>query len=168
MQRAAQDLDAADLFLQIGSISKDRSRYHGDERPKSNGYLAYRNRAIAYTLSETDMRRAGIRNLDLKDGDFKSQTVSVKDKGGTVYSYHISREGLRAVQDYLDNERLDDNVQWKSAALFLSPSTTPHGDGRLNVSVINCIWNEICEMAGVEERTPQSARTLQAAICVLQ
>lgn len=151
-------LDAADLLLQIGGMSKDRNRFRDEERPKRKGYRAYRNRAIVYTLIETGMRRAAIRNLDLKDVNFKSQTVSVKEKGGTVHSYHISREGLRAIQDYLDQERQLDNVQWKSAALFLSPSTTPHGDGRLNLSVINRIWNEICEMAGVEERTPHSAR----------
>ncbi|MFN7928926.1 MAG: tyrosine-type recombinase/integrase [Blastocatellia bacterium] len=151
-------LDAADLLLQIGGMSKDRNRYRGDERPKRKGYRAYRNRAIIYTLIETGMRRAAIRNLNLKDVNFKSQTISVKEKGGTVHSYHISREGLRSIQDYLDNEYLGDNAQWKSTALFLSPSTTPHGDGRLNLSVINRIWNETCAMAGVEDRTPHSAR----------
>jgi len=37
--------------------------------------------------------------------------------------------------------------KWKSPALFLSPATNAHGDGRLNPRVINTIWNEFCELA---------------------
>ena len=45
-------LDAADTLPIIGDRSKDR------------------NRAIVYTLFETGMRRAAVRNIDLDDVDF--------------------------------------------------------------------------------------------------
>ena len=44
-------LDASDLLLQIGGLSKSRRRYVGEkERPRRKGYRPYRNRAIIYTL----------------------------------------------------------------------------------------------------------------------
>jgi integrase len=45
-----------------------------------------------------------------------------------------------------------------SSALFLSPATNPHGNGRLNPKVINTAWNEVCRLAGVEGHTPHDAR----------
>ena len=60
--------------------------------------------------------------------------------------------------DYLEKERDTDFAKWKSPALFLSASTTAHGNGRLNPRVVNTIWNEVCELAGVEGHTPHDAR----------
>lgn len=151
-------LDAADLLVEIGGRSRDRSRFRGVERPKRKGYRALRNRAIVYTLVETGMRRAAATRLDVGDVDFKKKTVTVEEKGGVSHSYQISNEGLQAIRDYLERERPQDNEKWRSSALFLSPATNPNGDGRLTPKVINDVWNEVSEIAGVEGRTPHSAR----------
>lgn len=151
-------LDAADLLPQIGGRSKDRNRYRGVERPRHKGYRALRNRAIVYALIETGMRRAAITKLDVNDMDFKKKTLTVEEKGGVTQSYQISNEGLQAIRDYLQEERPGDDEKWKSPALFLTPSTNPHGDGRLSVQIVNDVWNEISRLAGVEGKTPHSAR----------
>lgn len=151
-------LDAADLLVEIGGRSKDRSRYRGVERPKRKGYRALRNRAIIYALVETGMRRAAARNLDLKEVDFKKRIVRVVEKGGVEHSYQISLEGLQAIRDYVDRERPQDDEKWRSPALFLTPASNPLGDGRLNVKIVNEVWNEVAALAGVENKTPHSAR----------
>lgn len=151
-------LDAADLLVEIGGRSKDRSRYRGVERPKRKGYRALRNRAIVYALVETGMRRAAVRNLDLKDVDFRKRVVKVIEKGGVEHAYQISQEGLQAIRDYIERERPEDHEKWGSPALFLSPATNALGDGRLNVKIINEVWNEVAGLAGVENKTPHSAR----------
>ena len=44
-------LDAADLLVQIGGRSRDRSRYRTAEvRPRRKGYRPWRNRAVVYLL----------------------------------------------------------------------------------------------------------------------
>ena len=138
--------------------SKDRNRYCGQERPQRKGYRPYRNRAMVYTLIETGMRRAAIRNLNLKDVNFKKRSVSAEEKGGRTHGYKISREGLAAIKDYVEKERAQDFKKWRSPALFLSPATSAHGNGRLNPKVINTAWNEVCRLAGVEGHTPHDAR----------
>jgi integrase len=151
-------LDAADRLPIVGGRSKDRNRYRGKERPMRKGYRPYRNRAIVYTLIETGMRRAAVRNLNLKDISFKKRNVSAEEKGGRKHTYKISSEGLEAIKDYVEKERDQDYKRWKSPALFLSAATTAHGNGRLNPRVINTVWNEVCELAGVEGHTPHDAR----------
>lgn len=151
-------LDAADLLLRIGGESKDRSRYQGGERPKRKGYRASRNRAIVYCLLETGMRRAAIRNVNLDDVDWQKKKISVREKGGLIQRYQISTEGLRAIREYVDDERAQDATHWKSPALFLAACTVGQGNGRLSVRVVNTIWNEVAALANVEGRTPHSAR----------
>lgn len=151
-------LDAADLLLRVGGESKDRKRYRAGERPRRKGYRAYRNRAIVYCLLETGMRRAAVRNLNLDDVDWKKKTLAVREKGGLVHRYQISAEGLQAIRDYVDAERGSDAKLWDSPALFLAAGSVAHGDGRLSVVVINSVWNEVAARAGVEGRTPHSAR----------
>jgi integrase len=151
-------LDAADLLVEIGGRSRDRGRYRGAERPKRKGYRAYRNRAIVYTLIETGMRRAAAAGLDLDSVDFKRKIVIAEEKGGVKHGYQISNEGLQAIRDYIERERSQDNAKWCSTALFLSAFTNPHGTGRLTAQVINDVWNEVLEIAGVENKTPHSAR----------
>jgi integrase len=151
-------LDAADQLPLTGGKSRDRHRFRGQDRPKRKGYRPYRNRAIVYTLVETGMRRAAVRNLNVRDVSIKQKTLSVEEKGGLKHKYKITAEGLRAIQDYLEKERGEDFKRWHSAALFLSPATTAHGSGRLNPRVINTVWNQVCDLAGVEGRTPHSAR----------
>jgi site-specific recombinase XerD len=104
------------------------------------------------------MRRAAVRNIDLADVDFERRLVSVEEKGGRTHGYKISREGISAIEDYVAKERAADFKKWKSPALFLSPITNAHGDGRLNTRVINTVFNEVCSLAGVEGHTPHDAR----------
>jgi len=151
-------LDAADSLPLVGGLSKDRNRYRGRQRPQRKGYRPYRNRAMVYCLIETGMRRAAVRNLNLKAVDFKKRNVSAEEKGGHTHKYKISREGLGAIKDYIEKERAQDFKRWRSPALFLSPASTPHGAGRLNPKVINTAWNEVCRLAGVEGHTPHDAR----------
>ena len=81
------------------------------------------------------------------------------EKGGSVQPYPISRQGLAAIKGYLEQERGQDQEKWQSHALFLSPISNPHGDGRLTPKVINTIWNQVRDFAGVDtNKTPYSAR----------
>jgi integrase len=153
-----QILDAADNLPSVCGRSRDRHRYRGQERPQRKGYRPFRNRAIVYTLIETGMRRAAVRNLNIKDVNFKKRSVSAEEKGGRKHTYKITSEGLAAIKDYIEKERKQDLKRWKSPALFLSPATTAHGNGRLSPKVINTVWNEACHLAGVEGHTPHAAR----------
>ncbi len=116
-------LDAADLLLTIGGRSKDRKRYKTTERPRRKGYRPYWNRAMLYTLIETGMRRGAITRLDLAGLDAARKALTVPEKGGSTHTYHISQEGLRALQDYLTHERPQVAAHWQSPALFLPAST---------------------------------------------
>lgn len=151
-------LDAADQLPVIGGRSRDRKRFRKKERPQRKGYRPYRNRAIIYTLIETGMRRAGAVNIILDDIDFKKQTITTREKGGQVHTYHISREGVEAIRDYLKQERPQDYKKWKSNKLFLTSNTINRGTGKITAWIVNSIWNEVCQAAGVEDRTPHSAR----------
>jgi site-specific recombinase XerD len=151
-------LDAADMLEQIGGRSRDRSRFRGVERPKRKGYRSLRNRAIVYALVETGMRRAAVTKLDIDSVDFRKKTVIVEEKGGVCHSYQISNEGLQAIRDYVEKERPVDAEKWRQTAMFLSPASNPNGNGRLTVKVINDVWNEVSEIAGVDGKTPHSAR----------
>jgi integrase len=133
----------------IGGRSKDRHCFRDKERPVRKGYPPYRIRAIVYTLIETGMRRATVRNIDLADVDFEKRLVNVEEKGGRTHGYKISRKGISAIEDYVAQERAADFMKWKSPAMFLSPATCAHGGGRLNPRVINTVWNEVCNLAGV-------------------
>ena len=151
-------LDAADLLLRIGGESKDRSRFRGEGKPRRKGYRAYRNRAIIYTLIETGMRRAAIRNLNLSDVDFKRKSLSVVEKGGHTHRYQISGEGLAAIRDYIEKERAIDEEALQSPALFLPASNNGNAKERLSVVAIDEVWKECAGAAGVAGRTPHSAR----------
>ena len=152
-------LDAADLLPQTGGRSRDRHRYRtATKRPRRKGYRPYRNRAIVYTLIETGMRRAAVARVHLADVDFTKRVIHVEEKGGVVQTYQISREGLDAIQDYLTHERATDTEHFDSPTLFLASRSRRNTDGRLSVRSINTIWNEVCAVAGVEGRTPHSAR----------
>jgi integrase len=151
-------LDAADLLLHVGGRSKDRNRYRNAERPTHKAFRPYRNRAIMYTLIETGMRRAAVTNLDLNNVDLKQRTLIALEKGGATHSYSISKEGLGAIRDYVERERLLDSEGRNSPAIFLTASNNPRGGARLSVRSVNVIWDEVCKLAGVEGRTPHSAR----------
>jgi integrase len=151
-------LEAADRLVACGGRSTDRRRHRGRERPRRQGYRALRNRAIIYTLVETGMRRAAVTTLNVADVDFAQGLVTATERGGVAHRYHISRAGLQAIQAYLAQERPQDATKWRSPALFLSPATTPHGNGRLSPGVINTVWNAVARLAGVQGKTPHAAR----------
>ncbi len=58
------------------------------------------------------MRRAAVTKLNLGDVDFERRTVSVEEKGGYVHTYQISREGLQAIRDYIEQEHGPDAERW--------------------------------------------------------
>lgn len=152
-------LDAADVLLQAGGRSKDRNRYRAaEQRPTHKAYRPYRNRAIVYALIETGMRRAAVTNLDLVSVDWKGRTLDVVEKGGATHKYSISKEGIDAIRDYVEQERTVDDSHWNSPALFLATPNNPRAGGRLSVRMINVIWDGVCATAGVEGKTPHSAR----------
>jgi integrase len=137
-------LDAADHLPVLGGRSRDRRRYghleFADERPRRKGYRPWRNRALVYCLIETGMRRAAVCNLDLQGVDFEKHTVTVREKGGQSHRYKISREGAKAIQDYLREERGNDAELFpRCPALFLPADTVINSSGRLSVKVINTV-----------------------------
>jgi integrase len=89
--------------------------------------------------------------------DFKTRTLSVREKGGLVHAYQISREGLQAIRNYIDKERDEDDLR-HFAALFLPASNNTNAKPRLSPQTINHAWNAVCHYAGVVGRTPHSAR----------
>jgi integrase len=74
------------------------------------------------------------------------------------HCYPISRDGLRTIREYIDQERGEDADYWaESPALFLPANTKPQSHGRLRPANINAIWNEVCGLAHVKGKTPHSA-----------
>ena len=69
-----------------------------------------------------------------------------------------TRCGRDAIRDYLTHERATDAEHFDSPALFLASRSRRNTDGRLSVRSINTIWNATCAVAGVEGKTPHSAR----------
>ena len=155
-------LDAADYLPIIGGRSRNRrtqTEMPADERPRRKGYRPWRNRAIVYLLIETGMRRSAVTTLNLDDIDTAKRMATTTEKGGSQHRYPISKEGLKALQDYLEQERPDDQDYWvESPALFLPAENKPQSLGRLSPVVINTIWNEVCKLAQVKGKTPHSAR----------
>jgi integrase len=156
-------LDAADHLPVLGGRSHDRRRCKdvefADERPRRKGYRPWRNRAIVYALIETGMRRAAVCNLDLSEIDFETRSVSVREKGGQTHRYKISKEGAKAIRDYIREERgIDAEMFPRSPALFLPAETVTNSSGRLTPQVINAVWNETCRWAQVKGKTPHAAR----------
>ncbi len=152
-------LDAADMLVKMGGRSRDRNRFKGEERPVRKNYRPWRNRAVVYLLIETGMRRAAAAALKLHDVDFERKRVSVVEKGGVTHPYKISVEGLRAISDYNEKERGVDAAHFgEGGALFLPAIPSQNKSGCLHPNAINDIWNEVCAAAGVEQKTPHSAR----------
>jgi integrase len=149
-------LDAADHLPVIGGRSRDRRRNKKtelpDERPRRKGYRPWRNRAIVYTLVETGMRRAEVTTIDLSGLDAQRNTLLITEKGGQQRKCLISKEGMKAIRDYIDHERGEDaDVYTASPALFLPASTVVNSpSGHLTPTVINTVWNEACQLAHIK------------------
>jgi site-specific recombinase XerD len=74
-------------------------------------------------------------------------------------AYKISKEGAKAIQDYLREERGADQEMFpQSPALFLPPATVVNSSGRLTPRVVNTVWNEACRWANIKGKTPHAAR----------
>ena len=156
-------LDAADHLPVLGGRSKDRRRYgdveFADERPRRKGYRPFRNRAIIYTLIETGMRRAEVTSIDLLGIDGDGRRLLITEKGGRQRQCPITKQGMKAIGDYLKHERGGDAELFPEfPALFLPAETIVNSRGRLSPSLINRIWNDVCVSARVKGRTPHSAR----------
>jgi len=152
-------LDAADLLLKTGGRSKDRSRFRGEEeRPVRKAYRPYRNRAVVYALIETGMRRAAVASLLLDNVDFKEKRITVVEKGAALHTYKISREGIAAIMDYVEKERVTDAGHFGASVLFLAAESSRNERGRMHPNAINEIWNQVNASAGVAGKTPHSAR----------
>ena len=105
------------------------------------------------------MRRAAVCNLDLSEIDFEQKSVTVREKGGQTHRYKISKEGAKAIPDYLREERDTDTDAFPhSTALFLPAADSANSSGRLSPGVINTVWNEVCRWANVKGKTPHAAR----------
>jgi site-specific recombinase XerD len=85
------------------------------------------------------MRRAAVTNLDLAGVDWKGRTLSVVEKGGYTHGYSISKEGLQAIPDYVENERTPDAEHWRSPALFPTACNNARSGERLSVRSVNVI-----------------------------
>lgn len=152
-------LDTADCLPMLGGKSKDRNRNpDGSNRKTHKLYRPYRNRAIIYTLIETGMRRGAISKVQLVDVDFKRSRIGVQEKGNVFHYYHVSKQGLSAIQDYLDHERSAD-AQNQETALFLPALSAVNAKDSLSVRSVNLIWEDVRERANIDkDKTPHSAR----------
>ena len=152
-------LDYADRLIIDGGRSTDRRRHKNKAvRPRRETYRPYRNRAIIYTLLETGMRRAAVTHITLDDIDRQSKKITALEKGGNQHSYKITAQGLKAIEDYIEQERPFDAEFYTSPALFLSARHPKNKDGKILPRQVNRVWDEVCGRAGIEGRTPHSAR----------
>lgn len=151
-------LDAADSLPMLSHRSRDRTRHGAGERPQRANFRPYRNRAMVYMLTETGMRRAAITKVLLADVAFEKRAIVTEEKGGHRHEYKISSEGMEAVRKYCELERTSDDERWQSPYLFLAANNSPRGKGKLGEKTVNCVWDEVCELAGVTGKTPHSAR----------
>ena len=151
-------LDTADQLPVLGGRSRDRARFKGKGRPARKGYRPWRNRAIIYTLIETGMRRGAVANLKLADVKFKKRVLNVVEKGGYTHGYKISKQGLMAIKDYLEEEREIDHENWQSPALFLPAATVARASGILSARTISAIWGDVCNLANIKGKSPHAAR----------
>ncbi len=158
-------LAEADALLG-GGRSRDRDRHRNlarfDMLPVRKSYRPYRNRAIIYAFTESGMRRGGVNNILLSDVDFKRRKVKTLEKGSTEKNYLISKQGIAAIQDYVEKERSQDADRWNSDVLFLAHSgalPNAQNNGKMGLKAINEIWNKVRDQAGLPpDKTPHSAR----------
>jgi site-specific recombinase XerD len=151
-------LDAADNLPISAHRSRDRTRHRAGERPQRANFRPYRNRAMVYALTETGMRRAAVTKILLADVSFTKRSILTEEKGGHRHEYKISNEGIEALRKYIELERPEDDSKWQSPYLFLAANNSPRGKGSLGEKTVNSVWDDVCELAGVEGRTPHSAR----------
>jgi len=154
-------LNAADAYLTLGGKSKDRRRYGHlkiEDKPKVPGARVYRDRAIIYTLVETGMRRMEVTEIRINKVKFKVREITVLTKGSSEKTKVISKAGIQAIKDYVDNERDLDNEHFDSDYLFLNYWKNNSAKEKLSPTAINIIWNRVLASTTIEGKTPHSAR----------
>ena len=83
------------------------------------------------------MRRTEVTSIDLSTIDVEHSTLTITEKGGRQRKCKISREGLKAIKDYIREERGGDSELFpQSPALFLPrrPWSTAAAASRLRSS----------------------------------
>jgi len=156
-QERRRILNAADQLLITEGFSNDRNRYKDiNSRPRKKYARPYRDRAIIYLLTGSPVRRAAVVNLKTSDIDFEGKRITVLEKGALLQKYVITKEAAEALKDYLTNERNLDAAT--SPYFFLSVSNNPQAKENLSPESINYIWNKVCKLASVENKTPHSTR----------
>ena len=139
-------LDYADRLIIDGGRSTDRRRHKNKAvRPRRETYRPYRNRAIIYTLLETGMRRAAVTHITLDDIDRQAKKITALEKGGNQHSYKITAQGLKAIEDYIEQERPFDAEFYTSPALFLSARHPKNITGKIQPRQVNRVWDEVCK-----------------------
>ena len=149
-------LEASDNLISFDAISKDKHRFKSTEKPVLKYKRPYRDRAVIYTLIETGMRRSDVVNINFEKINFKTRKIYIADK--KTRKYQISKQGIKAIKDYIKSERDIDADKWQSPLLFLTPCTVSRSTGKLTPCVINNIWNRVCRAAEVSGKTPHSSR----------
>ena len=104
------------------------------------------------------MRRGAEARLQLLDVKFNKRLLNVLEKGGYTHGYKISKQGLEAIENYLEKERELDHEKWQSPALFLPADNVARAFGQLSARTISAVWDEVCELAQIKGKTPHSAR----------
>ena len=150
-------LSVADELPLTAGISKDKNR-NRKNKPKLKNRRPFRDRAIIYILIETGIRRTDVVNLSLDYINLKKGIISFRSVGQKKRTCFISTSGLNAISDYISNERHTDNMIRNSSYLFLPYISAKSVPGKLTISLINKIWNNVCKIAGIEGKTPHSAR----------
>jgi integrase len=103
------------------------------------------------------MRRGAITRIKLVDVNMAKRVIAVQEKGGEVHKYHISKEGMKAIEDYIAHERGQDGAS--ALSLFLPAASVGIKNDHLSERTINNLWNQVREAAMVDaDKTPHSAR----------
>ena len=161
MEEHRRLLDAADHLPVIGGRCRDRRRYGDveflDERPRRKGYRPWRNRAIVYTLIETGMRRAEVTSIDLQ-GSTGRRTTSSSRKRAAASGSARSQEGLKAIKDYLKEERGGDATSSRSPRRSSSPPLPSSTAGAASRPRSSTASGTTSASARVKGHTPHSAR----------
>jgi len=105
------------------------------------------------------MRRAAVVALEESGIAWERGSLTVREKGGADQSYAISKQGLAALQDYVQHERPADAAAFPAASAFFLPAGSRiNSPGRMAANQVNLIWGAVCRLAGVTARSPHSAR----------
>jgi len=113
--------------------------------------LTSRNRAMVSVLIDTGIRRSELAGLRLCDVDRDMRVLLVRRKGKKWQQVPISREGFKALHEYLTKYRpilareAGKTIALKEDAVFL----TANGDG-IAANVVSHLFDRIAKKAGID------------------